>query len=137
MTGEDFVDFDLEPVNESSCTVAGAGRGSGTYKRTDDVVHRYAHVEVIVAPHPGIRCYRFAWRPAEASLPLPWMKSACLEGVKQALGSPLDDGRRIAFVEVVVVDGSYHARDTDEQSIAIASLLAVRDALSNAQLVGI
>ena len=65
------------------------------------------------------------------------MRSACFEGVKTAVAEPLGDGRRIAFVEVTVVDGSYHELDTNEQSMRIAAYLAVRHALEHAQLVDI
>jgi hypothetical protein len=58
-----------------------------------------------------------------------------LDGVKQALFKPFDDGRQIAFVQVTVVDGSYHEVDTDRQSLAVAAYLAVRDALARATLV--
>jgi elongation factor G len=62
------------------------------------------------------------------------MKSACLEGVKAALAQPLTDGRRIAFVQVSIVDGSYHDTDTDEMAVKIAVSMAVQDALTRATL---
>ena len=63
------------------------------------------------------------------------MKDACLDGVKRALFEPVADGRRIAFVQVSIVDGSYHDRDTDQQSLGIAAYMAVRDALARVPLV--
>jgi hypothetical protein len=58
-------------------------------------------------------------------------------GVKKALAEPVSDGRRIAFVDVSIVDGSYHEWDTDEPSVHIAAYFAVRDALTRARLVDV
>jgi translation elongation factor EF-G len=49
----------------------------------------------------------------------------------------LADGRQIAFVQVTVVDGSYHEQDTDAQAQRIAASMAVQDALGRAALVDI
>lgn len=131
---EDYVDFDFDDLGNNLCTVSRPEHGEARYVRYTGGVGRYAHVKLVVAPHPGIGCYRFTWRPLPDSLPLAFMRTACLDGVKGALLEPLVDGRRIAFVEVSVVDGSYHDRDTDEQSMRIAAHLAVRDALAHADL---
>jgi hypothetical protein len=93
--------------------------------------------EVVVAPHQGIHCYRFTWNPVEGSLPLSFMRAACFNGVQEALRQPLADGRQIAFIEVSILDGSYHDLDTDEQATAIAAALAVRDALTGAELTAV
>ena len=131
-------DFDLDLPNTDLCTVSRPAAGHGRYVSHRGGSSMYGHVEVVVAPHPGIiHCYRFSWQPAAASLPLAFMRSACFEGAKTAVGEPLGDGRRIAFVEVTVVDGSYHELDTNEQSMRIAAYLAVRHALGQAQLVDI
>lgn len=133
----DYTEFDLDLPNTDLCTVSGPADGHGRYVSHRSSKSSYGHVEVVVAPHPGVHCYRFSWQPAAASLPLAFMRAACFEGVKSAVVEPLGDGRRIAFVEVTVVDGSYHELDTNEQSMRIAAYLAVRDALKQAQLVDI
>ena len=107
----------------------------GRFEQHRGGTSRYGQVKVIVAPYSGIRCFRFVWNPIEAALPLSFMRAACLDGVKQALFKPLDDGRQIVFVQVTVVDGSYHEVDTDHQSLAVAAYLAVRDVLARAPLV--
>jgi elongation factor G len=134
---EYFIDFDFEEVGDNLCTVAGSEHGEGKYVRNLQGVGKYAHVRVVVAPHPGIRCYRFTWRPPKASLPLPFMRAACLAGVRHALLEPVADGRRIAFVEVSIIEGSYHDRDTDEQSVRTAAYLAVKDALTRSRLISV
>jgi len=131
---DDSIDFDLD-ISKVTCTVSQAQPGEGRFIKYRDGVGRYAHVKVVVAPHPGIHCYRFVWEPLKASLPLSFMRGACLEGVKRALVEPLADGRQIAFVQVSIVDGSYHEQDTDEQAVGIAAFLAVQDALARASLV--
>jgi len=134
---EDFVDFDLEDVGGDLCTVSRSEHGEGKYVRNVEGVGKYAHVRAVIAPHPGIHCYRFAWRPLKDSLPLPFMRAACIDGVRRALLERVADGRRIAFVEVSIVDGSYHDRDTDDESMRIAAYLAVRDALARVRLISV
>jgi elongation factor G len=134
---EYIIDFDFEEVGDDLCTVSRSEHGEGKYVRNLRGVGKYAHVRVVVGPHPGIRCYRFTWRPLKASLPLPFMRAACLGGVRDALLEPVGDGRRIAFVEVSIVDGSYHDRETDEQSVRTAAYLAVKDALTRAKLISL
>jgi elongation factor G len=137
LSNEDFVDFDLEEVSDDLCTVSGSEHGEGKYVRNFKGVGKYAHVRAVIAPHPGIRCYRFTGQPLKDSLPLGFMRDACFDGVKRALLERVADGRRIAFVEVSIVDGSYHDRDTDDESVRTAAYLAVRDALARARLISV
>ena len=116
-------------------TVSSPCEGEGRFKQHRDGTSRYAHVKVIVAPFSGIHCFRFVWNPIEAALPLSFMRAACLEGVKEALFKPLNDDRQVAFVQVTVIDGSYHDVDTDHHSVTAAAYLAVRDAFARATLV--
>jgi|RhiMetdeSRZDD1v2_1073273.scaffolds.fasta_scaffold224044_4 translation elongation factor EF-G len=132
-----FIDFDFEEVGDDLCTVSRSEHGEGKLIQNLHGVGKYAHVRVVVGPHPGIRCYRFTWRPLQASLPLPFMRAACLSGVRDALLEPVGAGQRIAFVEVSIVDGSYHDRETDEQSVRTAAYLAVKDALTRCRLISV
>jgi hypothetical protein len=99
--------------------VAAAQNGDGRFVRHADGYSEYGRVKVTVEPHPGIHCYRFVWQAAGA-LPLPFMRGACLEGIKRALAEPLADGRRVAFIQVSIVDGRLHDRDTNEHSLGHA-----------------
>ena len=76
----------------------------------------------------------FTWRPKAGALPLDFMKAACLSGMKQFVTNPLPDGRRIAFIEVTVVDGSYHDIDTNAQAVSSAMVIALQDEISKALL---
>jgi elongation factor G len=133
---DDFIDFDLD-INGVICTVLQAEPGHGRFVRYQGGIGRYGEVKVVVAPHPGIHCYRFVWAVADDALPLSFMRGACLEGVKDALARPLTDGRQIAFVQVTVVDGSYHDQDTDAHAVMSAASMAVQNALGRATLVDI
>jgi len=132
---QDYTDFDPERLSASSCTVSDAHDGEGRYVQQRDGSGKYGHVKVIVSPHAGIHCFRFVWEPDESALPLSFMRAACFEGVRHALLKPLADGREIAFVQVSVIDGSYHHLDTDWRSLSAAAFLAVRNALERATLV--
>jgi elongation factor G len=135
MSLDDFIDFDLEDLRGDLCTCSRPVSGEGRFIKQKGGDSRFAHVKLVVGPHPGIHCYRFIWRPENDSLPKSFMRAACLAGVKEALRKPLRDGRRIAFVEVAIVDGSWHEQDTDEMSLQIATYMAMQDALNKAHLV--
>lgn len=134
----EFVDFDPDEATPRLCTVARHTLGDGMFKRQLAGRGRFGHVRVMLSPHPGIHGYRFSW-PVGTSQALPhaFMRSACLAGVKRAVSQPLNDGRRLMFVAVSVVDGSYHETDTDEQSVEQAAYLAVRNAVATATLVDV
>jgi elongation factor G len=132
----DYIDFDPEELGEPLRTVVRAQRGHARFVRQRGDVMRFGEVKVVVAPHPGTHCFRFVWQ-AGSSLPKPFMRAACLKGIKEALLKPLRDGERIGFVQVSVVDGSWHDVDTDEMSLAIAAAMAVQDALSRADLIDV
>ena len=132
---DDYVDFDPEFLGSDLCTVSRAVDGHGRY--SDYRASKFGEIKVTVAPHSGVRCYRLQWKPLPESLPKPFMKSASFEGIKEALLRPLSDGRQIAFIEVSVVDGSYHDVDTDYLAVKIAASMAVQDALRHATLIGV
>jgi elongation factor G len=127
------VSFDLENPEGGMCTIAAAVEGNGVHR--DLRQRRYGHVRVEIAPGGGPEFYRFEWRVLEEMLPFPWMKDACLAGVKAALSEPLPSGERVVRVRVSVIDGNYHATDTDEEAMRTAARLAVRNALSNATFI--
>jgi elongation factor G len=134
-TEDDYIDFDPDDLGGDCWTVSRAEPGHGRFIRHRDGTSRYGEVKVVVAPNPGISCYRFVWQPLPGSLPLPFMKDACFEGVKRMLFEHSVDGRRIGFVQVSIVDGSYHDLDTDWQALTIAASMAVQDALRRTPLV--
>ena len=131
----DVVEFDLESEEPAALTVALAVGGEGRYVRAGSGPGSYGHIRVTLYPHGGARPYRFEWQVPQGALPPTYMKSAALEGVKQALVEPLPRGGRVSRLRVCVVDGSYHETDSDEQSVRIAAALAVRDALARATLI--
>jgi elongation factor G len=134
----EFVDFDADDALPRLCTVARETPGTGLFKRQLAGRGRFGHVGVVLGPHPGIHGYRFSWSQATShALPHAFMRGACLAGVKRALIEPLSDGRRLMFVAVSVVDGSYHETDSDEQSVEQAAYLAVRNAVATATLVDV
>ena len=130
---EDFVDFDPPDLSAVLWTVEGEQDGDARF--VDQRHSKYGHIKLTVAPHPGVHCFRFVWRPEPGSLPKGFMRDATLAGVKHALLEVKFRDLQIAFVQVTVVDGSYHDVDTDWTAVKTASSMAVQDALSRAKLV--
>ncbi len=134
MTDSHGIDFDLDVTDDGARTVAKPVSGEGKYIRQSPA--RFGHIRVTLAPHrEGPRRYRFEWRVPVGQLPLPFMPSAALDGVKVALGESFLAGSPVAFLSVAVVDGSYHDTDTTEAAVSTAASLAVKDALRRGQLV--
>ena len=107
----------------------------GEAKYIDSDLEKYAHIRVVVSPCEE-EGNQFQWRPPEGDLPLAFMAEACREGATAAL-DPLPGGGRLVRVCVSVIGGSYHEQDTDEGAVRIATMRAVRDALTRATLVPI
>lgn len=139
MAGQsECVDFDPDEALPRLCTVARGTPGDGLFRRQLAGRGRFGHVRVVLSPHPGIHGYRFSWsQAATPAMPRAFILDACLAGVKRALSEPLSDGRRLMFVAVSVVDGSYHETDSDEQAFQQAAYLAVRNAVATAILIDV
>ena len=135
MTEIDAVDFDLDVTGYPLFTIATTSVGEGRDVRRKPGSRAYGHMRVAIAPHRGHLRYRFEWSVPDGILPLPYMRTASLDGVKAALREPLRGGGHVAFLCVSVLDGSYHETDTNEAAVSIAARMAVKDALSRARLV--
>ena len=127
---DSFVDFDPEEMPARSCSVSGTAEGLGVFTSHSGGRSRFGRVRVSLGPHSGPHMYRFIW-PASLNrhLPEPFMREACLAGVRRALRDPLDDGSRALQAAVSIVEGNYHEH-TDAHSMEFATYLAVREALS-------
>ena len=130
------VDFDLDVTSDGALTLAEPVSGEGRYVRNDQGSPRFGHIRLTLAPYlAGPRRYRSEWRVPEGFLPLTFMPTASLDGVKVALGESFLGGVPVAFLCAAVTDGSYHDTDTDEAAVAIAASMAVKDALRRGRLV--
>ena len=132
---DDFVDFDPPDLSSELWTIASEQDGHGRF--IDQRHSKYGDIRVTVAPHPGVHCFRFVWRPEPGALPEQFMREAALAGVKHRLLETKFRDLQIAFVQVAIVNGSYHDVDTDYGAVATAASLAVESALSRAKLVKI
>lgn len=121
-----------QPPPGGNSTVARPSRGDGRFVRQSAGRGHYGHVCVTVAPSNNLHV-RVEWMTGN-QLPARWAE-ACVDGAKAAIEQPLAAGGRIVGVIVSIDGGSYHERDTDENAMRLAAALAVRDALSRAELV--
>lgn len=115
-------------------TLARAVTGDAKYKDAEQ--RKYAHVQLVVFP-AAAKDPEFQWEANHGELPYDYMPAACRKAVQQFLSEPLPDGGRLTHVCVRITGGSYHDRDTDPAAVKRATILALRDALSRATLVGI
>jgi hypothetical protein len=135
VTDSDVIDFDLDDVCETSVTLAKPVSGQGRYIREGPASTAFADLRVSVSRHRGARRYRFEWRVPEGTPALAFMKRAALDGVKSALREKCRDGVRLGGLCISVVDGSYQGPGSNDGPVSIAAGLALRDALSRADLV--
>ena len=134
---EDFVDFDPPDLSDVLWTIEGEQRGHGRFVHQRHGEGKFGEIKLMVTPYTGLHCFRFVWAPERNALPKAFMRDAALAGVKHALLETKFRDLQIAFVQVAVIDGSYHDIDTDENAVATAASMAVQDALSRAKMVRI
>jgi len=121
----------LEPPDGGnySYTVAAPAEGHGQYVSARD--QKYGDIRVVIAPGSA-GDNEFRWNASPDALPHAFMKDACREGMNEALQKY---PKKLVRLQITVVDGNYHAVDTDARSVCIAMMMAVEDALSGAKII--
>ena len=120
-----------EPPDEGNYdyTIAAPVTGNGRYVNRRD--QKYGHIRLVIAPTEGDD-NQFEWSPPTDTLPYPFMKDACREGMDAALQNY---PKRLVRIRIAVVDGSYHDVDTDAMAVRVAMMMAMQDALSGAEII--
>jgi elongation factor G len=92
---------------------------------------QFAHVVIEVAPAPRGSGLVFEDRTKGGVIPKPFVK-AVEAGVRGAMGEGLLGGHAVVDVRVVLLDGSIHPNDSNEQAFHVAGSLAFKAAAADA-----
>jgi elongation factor G len=106
--------------------------GVGRFVRQTGGKGQYGHAEVDVKP--GEQGSGFTWedKVTQGRIPREFIP-AIEKGVKEALQTGVVAGYPVVDIVVTLLDGSYHAVDSNEMAFHIAGSMAVKDAMHKAQ----
>jgi len=92
---------------------------------------QYAHVTLKISPNKRGRGFTYNNRIVAGEIPKEF-HNACETGIRESLTSGTIMGYPIVDIHVDLVGGSSHDVDSNEQSFKIASILAMREAITSA-----
>lgn len=102
----------------------------GRHKKQSGGHGQYGDVTLLIQPLPRGEGFRFSDRITGGAVPKQWIPAVEM-GVRDALErGPL--GFPVVDVEVVLIDGSFHAVDSSELAFRIAGRIAMAEALAQA-----
>jgi elongation factor G len=106
--------------------------GVGRFVRQTGGKGQYGHAEVDV--RPGEQGSGFTWedKVTQGRIPREFIP-AIEKGVREALQTGVVAGYPVVDIVVTLLDGSYHAVDSNEMAFHIAGSMAVKDAMHKAQ----
>ena len=111
--------------------ISNKASGEGEFVQQADAKSQYGHVQLEVEPLERGSGFQFECQIDEETIPAEYLPAI----EKGAYGS-LDGGALAGFpvvdVKISLVGGSYHEEDSTEQAFAVASTIAVRNALEAA-----
>ena len=110
-----------------------AASGSGDYKLVKQTGGKgqYAHVALKISPNSRGKGFTYNNRVVAGEIPKEF-HNACETGIRESLNSGTILGYPIVDVHVDLVGGSSHDVDSNEQAFKIASILAMREAITSA-----
>ena len=91
---------------------------------------QYGHVILKMSPNERGGGFSFNNRVVGGEIPKEFI-NACEKGIRESLNNGVILGYPVVDIHVDLVGGSSHDVDSNEQAFKIASILAMRDALSN------
>ena len=112
-------------------TIRKSGEAEGKYIRQVGGHGNYGHCRLHIEPNKSGEGYVFASAVGSDSLPHEYL-SSIERGVQNAMRSGVLSGNHLVDLRVTVVDGSYHAEDSNPVAFEIAGTTALRDAVKNA-----
>jgi elongation factor G len=91
----------------------------------------YGHCRLSIEPIKPVEGYVFASALGNGVLPAEYLNSI-ERGVQRAMQLGVHSGRYLVGLKVTVVDGSYHAEDSNPMAFEMAGMIALEHALRNA-----
>ncbi|MSQ41650.1 MAG: elongation factor G [Dehalococcoidia bacterium] len=115
-------------------TATRRAKAEGRFVRQTGGRGQYGVCEIEIAPRAPGEGFLWEDRTVGGSIPREYIP-AVRRGVEQALGSGAIAGYRVVDVVVAVVDGSFHAVDSNEMAFQTAGSIGMRAALARAACV--
>ncbi len=112
-------------------TITRAATGKGEQVKQSGGSGQFAKVSVQVAPRERGEGNRIEDHTVGGVIPRQFL-AACRKGVEEALQDGVLGGNPVVDVEVELIDGQAHAKDSNELAFRMAAIFAVKDALRQA-----
>jgi elongation factor G len=112
-------------------TIRKSGEAEGKFIRQVGGLGNYGHCKLHIEPRKSGEGYVFASAVSHDALPEEYL-SSIERGVQSAMRLGVLSGHHLVDLKVTVVDGSYHAEDSNPVAFEIAGTIALRDAVRNA-----
>ena len=112
-------------------TICKSGEAEGKFIRQVGGLGNYGHCKLHIEPSKSGEGYVFASAVSHDALPEEYL-SSIERGVQSAMRLGVLSGHHLVDLKVTVVDGSYHAEDSNPVAFEMAGTIALRDAVRNA-----
>ena len=120
-------------VPNAAVTITTSSEGVGRHRKQVKGRGEFGHVRIRVDPNVG-KGYEFFTADIDNSVPKQFIP-AIEKGVMEVLDKGAMDGNPVTDIKVTLIDGSYHAIDSNDQAFTAAASIAVKNALKEAKLV--
>jgi elongation factor G len=132
MTREFKVDANIgKPQVAYREAVRKPAHGTGRFVRQTGGRGQYGHVELEVEPGERGSGFVFEDKITQGRIPREYV-APTRKGIAEALNTGVVAGYPVLDIKVMLVDGSYHQVDSNEQAFQIAGSMGVKDALRKA-----
>jgi elongation factor G len=112
-------------------TIRKSGEAEGKFIRQIGGLGNYGHCKLHIEPGKSDEGYLFASAVSHDALPDEYL-SSIERGVQYAMRSGVLSGHPLVDLKVTVVDGSYHASDSNPMAFEMAGAAALKDAVRSA-----
>src|ERR1700722_3982990 len=102
-----------------------------TYNKQSGGTGQFARIKIVCAPLPAGGGFMFENKAAGGNVPTAYV-AGIEKGLRSALGSGVLAGFTVVDLEVTLIDGAYHDRDSSALTFEIASRAALKEALRDA-----
>jgi len=112
-------------------TVRTQAKGEGRFIRQTGGSGQYGHCWISIEPSPAGTGFEFVNKVIGGSIPKEYIP-AIEKGVREALDSGVLAGYPVVDVKVMLLEGSYHEVDSNENAFKQAGILAFKEAMKKA-----
>ena len=113
-------------------TITAKAHGTGRFVRQSGGRGQYGHVELELEPQEAGKGFEFVNKIVGGVVPKEYIP-AVGKGVEETLTNGVLAGYPVVDVKVILVDGSYHDVDSNEQAFSIAGSMGFKDGMRKAK----